>query len=146
MRGHWWRLGAALALLVFLLGGVAACGDDDDGGDKDVDKIKSRMESFTNHINKADAKGLINDLPPSIRKDCDEQKIKKGAEELKSLGLKVKDVKNTAVTGDKATADVTIESTMNGQKSEDTSQQKFLREGGQWYIDNEGQSCADFIS
>src|SRR5215208_1618742 len=91
VRGHWWRLGAALALLVFLLGGVAACGDDDDGGDKDVDKIKSRMESFTNHINKADAKGLINDLPPSIRKDCDEQKIKQGAEELKSLGLKVKD-------------------------------------------------------
>jgi hypothetical protein len=141
MGQRWWGVMGGLALLlVLVMGGAAACGGDDDKG-----KIKARAESFFNHVNKADAKGLINDLPPDIRKGCNEGDIKKAAEELKAFNFKMKEIKNTNVNGNNATADITVSSTIEGKTSDDTTPQKFLKVDDNWYIDNEGKTCADFI-
>src|SRR5262249_1399450 len=147
MGQRWWRvLGGLAFLLVLMVGGAAACGgDDDSGGSGDGGKNKSRAESFFKHINKADAKGLIKDLPPDIRKDWKEEDNKKAVEDIKTFKFKLKEIKGTQVNGNNATADLTVSSTLDGKTSDDTSSQKFRKVGDNWYIDNEGKSCEEFL-
>src|SRR5262249_51778040 len=135
MGQRWWRvLGGLAFLLVLMVGGAAACGgDDDSGGSGDEGKIQSRPGGFFNHTSKAGAKGLINDLPPDIRKDCKEDDIKKAVEDIKTFKFKLKEIKGTQVNGNNATADLTVSSTLDGKTSDDTSSQKFRKVGDNWY-------------
>jgi hypothetical protein len=152
MRQSWWKVTIGLLVMLMLSMSVAACGGDDDedggsSGGNDNDKMKARMESFINHLNKQDTKGLISDLPPDSRKDCKEEDVQKLFDVLKGLSItfKLADFKPRPIEGNNATADIKIESTAFGKSDTTDDTQKFVKVGNEWYFDTEGKPCADAL-
>jgi hypothetical protein len=125
-----------------MLGGVAACGGGVSGGSAD-DKIKSRMQSFVDHLNKGDAKGLINDLAPDQRNGCNEGQIQQALGIFKGVKFELKDVKSKNISGNNGEAEFTV--VLAGQASDSPDTQKLIKSGNDWYLDNEGKSCAEFL-
>lgn len=146
MRQGWWRVTVGLLVMLMLGISIVACGggdDSSDSGGNDNDKLKARMESFVNNLNKQDAKGVINDLPPDIRKDCKEDEVKKSLDAIKGLSItfKMTDFKPRPIEGNNATADFKLEATAFGKTEATDETQKFVKAGNDWFIDNEGKAC-----
>ena len=133
MKTFWLlRIVTAVGLLALLVGGVA-CGG---GGKSDEEKIRARLTGFVDHVNKADAKGAINDLHPDLRKDCDEQEVKAELERTREQQGTLRDVTVKSIEGDRATVNVTIAVRQPGQPEQTASSDLTLRRSGKdWYID-----------
>lgn len=144
MSTAWITRISGVIITALVVVGAVACG----GGKSDEDKIKDRVNSYFANFNKADARGLINDLPPSKRGSCDEQKIKQSLDESKGTRVELKTLKVNNITGGRATVTSTVALTLPGEQPQETTNDdgKLIKEGDGWYLDLENQDCSNFLS
>jgi hypothetical protein len=131
------------AVAVTLVLGACSSSNNNTGGGSDATAIRNRVNSVITHFNNGDGKAILdNDVPASARRTCSDKDAKdlvNGArQQLQTLGVKlsVKSVDNIVVTGNKATADVTL----GGIPASSSFPVTFVKDGSSWRLDTSAAS------
>ncbi|MHB8574622.1 MAG: Rv0361 family membrane protein [Dehalococcoidia bacterium] len=144
MKRLYWLVPLVTALVV-----VAACSSSGNtGGSDDSSMIRGRVSSVVSHFNSGDSKAILDsDVPASARRTCSDKDAKDAVssaqQQLKALGgkLSVKSVDNIVVSGNKATADVTVNTGIAAVPSQIVPAM-FVKNGGSWRVDTSAlQGC-----
>lgn len=141
----------SLLLAITLTVACSSGNNSKSGGSDDASAIRSRVSSLIDHFNSGDAKAILdNDVPASARRTCSDKDAKDtittAKQSLTSLGLKLslKSVDNVVVTGNKATADVLVNT--GSPLGAQPLHAQFVKDGGSWRLDTSAaQGCNGLV-